>query len=232
LINSDGNQWILGHSWSLSVEEVFYLVWPCLLTWVNPKKRLWLAVAGIMLGPVLRILNYEFWWRSATHVLWVNVDVIMWGCFLALLHDQFSGRLAAAFKRNAWIYHSLIVLMFLGLIWAFNHRVLGFITVPFTISFHSLAICYLLYYYAFISKGLVFKILNHPWIVFFGSISYSLYLWQQIFLFPKAQHFFFWQSFPVNVLGAVIAASASYYLFEKPLLKLRAKLRHPALAHK
>jgi peptidoglycan/LPS O-acetylase OafA/YrhL len=226
------HQWILGHSWSLSIEEIFYLVWPFALTRLGPKKRLWFAFAGILLGPILRALNYQYGWRSVTHTVWVVPDVIMWGCLLALLHNQFSVRLVAIFRRNAWIYHSLIVLVFSGLDWAFNHRVFGLITVPFAISFHSLAICYLLYYYSFISKGLVFKMLNNTWVVALGGISYSLYLWQEIFLFPKIQHFFFWQSFPINVLGAVVAAAASYYLLEKPLLKLRVKLRHPALKSK
>jgi len=52
-----------------------------------------------------------------------------------------------------------------------------------------------------------------------------LYLWQQLFLNRESSA---WAcSFPQNLVFAIAAALASYFLLEKPLLKLRRRLRAP-----
>jgi peptidoglycan/LPS O-acetylase OafA/YrhL len=56
-----------------------------------------------------------------------------------------------------------------------------------------------------------------------GKLSYSLWLWQQLFF-----HFSFIPMFPLNVIGTAGLASASYFLLEKPFLKLRSSLRRKA----
>ena len=53
-----------------------------------------------------------------------------------------------------------------------------------------------------------------------GLISYSLYIWQQLFLEPQSP---FRTTFPFNICLAILAAMASYYLVESPL---RTKIRH------
>ncbi len=63
--------------------------------------------------------------------------------------------------------------------------------------------------------------------VHLGVLSYSTYIWQQMFCLTDASIFGvpdgWWASFPIWILLALLAAHASYYLVEKPLLKLRAK---------
>ena len=61
-----------------------------------------------------------------------------------------------------------------------------------------------------------------------GRLSYSLYLWQQLFCFQSTGPWF--EHFPVNVLAALAFAAASYYFIEQPFLRWRDRLRHkPAL---
>lgn len=60
-----------------------------------------------------------------------------------------------------------------------------------------------------------YPILNIRPIVWLGKISYCLYLWQQLFVFgthPRPWYL---------VFLAVGMASASYYLIEQPMLRLR-----------
>lgn len=63
-----------------------------------------------------------------------------------------------------------------------------------------------------------------------GVGSYSLYLWQQVFLNPGKTAFI--NRFPQNLILACLAAAASYLLIERPFLRLKEKLarRRPASA--
>jgi peptidoglycan/LPS O-acetylase OafA/YrhL len=63
------------------------------------------------------------------------------------------------------------------------------------------------------------RVLNTRVAVHLGLISYSLYLWQQLFLMPQNRS---WTGrFPVNLLCALAAAEASYFLIERTFLSLR-----------
>ena len=55
-------------------------------------------------------------------------------------------------------------------------------------------------------------------VVFVGTISFSLYLWQQPFANPDlpVAH-----AFPLGIAWALMAASASYFVVEKPFLRLK-----------
>jgi peptidoglycan/LPS O-acetylase OafA/YrhL len=63
------------------------------------------------------------------------------------------------------------------------------------------------------------KILNHPVAVWFGTLSYSFYIWHMPFFHP---HVHSWMTtFPTNIILAFLVASFSFYCFEQPFLKLR-----------
>jgi len=58
---------------------------------------------------------------------------------------------------------------------------------------------------------------------FVGTISYSLYLWQQPFL--NRHRAILLAAFPVNITCAVVCALLSFTFIEAPLLRLRERLR-------
>jgi peptidoglycan/LPS O-acetylase OafA/YrhL len=65
-----------------------------------------------------------------------------------------------------------------------------------------------------------------------GRISYSLYIWQQLFLVPGWEHpSHFWTRLPWNLAVVLVIACLSYYFVETPLLhiggRLAAKFRVP-----
>ncbi len=58
-------------------------------------------------------------------------------------------------------------------------------------------------------------------VTWLGRISYSLYLWQQIFFPPGwEQAPQSWRHWPENLVMAFAAASLSYYVVEKPLIAM------------
>jgi peptidoglycan/LPS O-acetylase OafA/YrhL len=76
------------------------------------------------------------------------------------------------------------------------------------------------------------RILELPLLRFIGRISFSLYLWQQLF-FPDQHTPASWpmstlQIFPFNYLAAFACAVASYYLVERPLIRVGHRISHPA----
>ena len=51
-----------------------------------------------------------------------------------------------------------------------------------------------------------------------GRLSYSLYLWQQLFFITRSREPGPLQHFPLNVLAVFACAALSHYLVEKPLM--------------
>src|SRR5207237_6148033 len=69
---------------------------------------------------------------------------------------------------------------------------------------------------------LVGKALNLKPVVIVGGLSYSLYLWQQLFINRSSAAWM--NAFPQTVLFAIATALVSFYLLEKPLLMIRRRL--------
>lgn len=60
--------------------------------------------------------------------------------------------------------------------------------------------------------------------VWLGRISYSLYLWQELFCNRNATTW--WTRFPTNIALAVAFAALSCYAIERPVLAWRDSVRH------
>jgi peptidoglycan/LPS O-acetylase OafA/YrhL len=75
------------------------------------------------------------------------------------------------------------------------------------------------------SQGPVYWILNTRPIVFIGKVSFSLYVWQQLFTTepPWAHWFKYADSILLNLIALGAIALFSYYAVEKPFMRLRAR---------
>jgi peptidoglycan/LPS O-acetylase OafA/YrhL len=77
-------------------------------------------------------------------------------------------------------------------------------------------------------SGVLGRVLESPVLTWVGRLSYSLYLWQQLFLvgavMKRPLPFGPFQELPLNLVAAFACAALSYYLLEKPLVGVGKRL--------
>jgi peptidoglycan/LPS O-acetylase OafA/YrhL len=209
--------WVLGHCWSLTLEEQFYLLWPACMAFFSRRANLWIASGVVLLSPLSRMITYWLWPEMRGHLgmmLHTHLDTIMTGCLLSLTLD---GNIWPKFKKLA--VHPLApvaAILFLvmidgpaGLRWKGKYE----LTVGF--SLENLAIALLLLFVVFRHESPLGKFLNLKTVRHLGTISYSLYLWQQLFTGPYTK------IFPLNLVFILLCAEASYFFIERPSFKVR-----------
>lgn len=208
------------HLWSLSVEEHFYLLWPTVLCWLLITRRALAGTLALAIGFGL--------WRSVdlhthltAHLLPLldaqartdyRLDGLMWGCLAAfLLHRPQSRRFLEA--HLGVVPFVIALFLFIALL---------LVSVPMAPMWLAMLIPLLMLATVTHPRWLFSRVLETAPIRWIGRISYSLYLWQQAFLIPSWQpiHFRIVQHWPWNLLAPVVCAGVSYYLVEKPLIRI------------
>jgi peptidoglycan/LPS O-acetylase OafA/YrhL len=212
-------EWNFDHAWSLSVEEQFYLIFPCLFAFFGRRKIEWI-LAGAMLGcPVLRFIDFDLF--NYLHPIWLtkgfqaNVDTLAIGCLLALRHTSLNEN-----KWYRWLLNSKIAFAFPVLLYAINTQIdYAGLDLGILFSINNFLIAFIIDWAVTNCDNFVGRVLNSSPFVFIGMMSYSIYLWQQPFLNPSPSSRYF--AFPYNLLGFVVFCGFSYFVIEKYSLRFR-----------
>lgn len=223
---------ILGHTWSLSVEEHFYLIWPAALllvyrfTYNRALRHLLIAIAVSLIcqsllyqnAPALRAEFFLSRW-SIFAGSWIAM-----GCAAAIVMNSpgygriktFLGSRAALAIAAMLILHSIAITVKPGLLGEF-----------FRVTGAMLLVCWLVRN----QTSAVAQALEYRPLAYIGKISYGLYMWQGFILTTgpdRAQG----QLWPLNAgLGIALlalVAPLSYHLFEARFLRLSKRFRHTA----
>ena len=78
-------------------------------------------------------------------------------------------------------------------------------------------------------EGAIGRLLNPRAVARLGTLSYSVYIWQQLFLDRRTDSWY--ARFPQNLILVIAAAVLSYHLVEQPLLRLRDRSLRPRVPH-
>jgi peptidoglycan/LPS O-acetylase OafA/YrhL len=205
----------LGVTWSLAVEELFYLVWPLLVRFLSSKQLEGTALAVVIFSPLLRLFLS---WHSVP--IYANpfcrLDGMMLGALLALLEKKST--LKAIWTKYAWAVLAAAALLAIE-----SERVSAH---WFTFSMVVMASAAFVYIALHSGEKWLGRVLRNRFLAFTGIISYGLYLLHK---FPhdvlKAMHFQGHQSvafFPV-VACAYVMAILSWNFLEKPFLRLKGR---------
>lgn len=217
--------WYLAHTWSLAVEEQFYLFWPLLLVLIPRRLMTRFCVATLLIVPLLRLLTLLFLPMYSVAEQWSrvfhgSVDLLALGALLGLLmrRERFANRVARLFHPALL----MIAALFVPLSAILRSHTPAWFDALFILSLTGVALAFLLLWVVLRPHTLVGCVLNWRPIRHVGRISYSLYLWQQMFVGPL------WvPNRAVNLVSVIIAAELSFWLVEQPSLRLRALLeRH------
>jgi peptidoglycan/LPS O-acetylase OafA/YrhL len=211
---------LLNHLWSLSVEEQFYVVWPAvfiaLMTWLRSRAL------AVVLGLAGLATFYSVWTRGTAIRLDISTET---NAFALLLGVSLALALAGV-RARGWELPATSPLVPFVLMVALS-----------AFPGHGLEIDHPLFrplgaVYALLGVWLVYaavsghsRIVGSRVMVFFGTISYALYLWHQTFInsLLLGDH-----STPRNLVliaAAVVVSWLSWVLVERPVGRLRGRLR-------
>ncbi len=220
--------WSLGHLWSLAVEEQFYLLWPVGLLLLGTRRAAFFAAALVLVVPWMRMaaaLGRVPGLLVAVLPFAVHADWLAAGALLALgartlRRASRYRRLSASGWWTSFLVASALVAWTAGGHWRARELTSGWTVVAVALLIDQLTND------AHVTAA---RLLAAPAMAWIGRISYSLYLWQQVFLWNHASTAW-WAAFPANIILAFAAASASYYGIERPVLAWRDRARHTSPA--
>jgi peptidoglycan/LPS O-acetylase OafA/YrhL len=212
--------WFVGHIWSLSVEEQFYILWPATLLLLGPRRGLMVAFAVVLCVPAIRltlVTSFPSLVALNSEAFFTVSDSIALGCVLAGSADWIrSRRSLLACLRTPWFVIVPLCILLL------NMKTGGRLRVSVIDPVINVLIAACVLRCSLFKDDLAGYLLNAKPVVFVGVLSYSLYLWQQPFLNRYSDAWF--ASFPQNLLIAVCCALGSYFAVERPVLRLRRRV--------
>jgi peptidoglycan/LPS O-acetylase OafA/YrhL len=215
-----GHAWQVGHLWSLSVEEQFYLLWPFAFFALGRRKGIGVSVA---------VMAIAIFARAGARVFLIGTpyrdlpmfpmvaDSLAAGCILALTRSRL--------EKQRWylnLFRPVPAIAIAAIILILNRFAEYTVVGVLGTSIINIGIALLLHRCVFKDKDYVGVFLNWRPVAFIGVLSYSLYVWQQLFLNRNSSSWI--NAFPENILLAAGAALASYYVIEKPMVGLRRRL--------
>ncbi|MBV8208177.1 MAG: acyltransferase [Acidobacteria bacterium] len=224
-----GGPFPLAVTWSLAVEEHFYLVWPVLVAWTRKETLQRLLILFIAATAIGRYFLLPWFGNSTASFL--RFDEMAWGALLACWLRSPSypvRRLRGWACAGAWLVPLVVwcILRQPAWSWLRSHGVVYTLLGAGFFSWVALAVT------AERGSWLV-AVLQNRFLRYTGVISYGLYLFHPIVMPNHALHVFLDQlrpgltrdaaEFLVEFAAVYMVAGLSWRFFESPILKLKSR---------
>jgi peptidoglycan/LPS O-acetylase OafA/YrhL len=211
------------HTWSLGVEEQFYLLWPA--AFVLFRNRLGALARGLLfLIPALWIYRSFLYFHGVSDPyiytsFETRIDAILVGCLVAIaLHLGLAQRLLMELRRPRYLPFTIAALLLSilggGPLGNGYRDIVGFAINPILVILLILQLI----------ETSSADWMENRIIVYLGGISYSTYLYQQLVIPAVAPKL---HAYPkplvslICLIGTWIIAGISFELVEKPFLHLK-----------
>jgi len=219
----------LDHTWSLSIEEQYYILWPIALTFLLKMKihKRNLFLLPLLLGLASAIARGIYWiatedWFRVYMGTDLHADGLLIGSSFGLM-TMYS--FYPNFSKHKLIISLTTVITFLFIFWLLIEKELTSSFIPLYgnlgISLGTIIIISRLIHFP---SPFLIKIFSFSPLVKIGMISYGLYLWHAPVGVVIDQVNFNLEPFLISmckIIATFLAAGLSYFLVEKPFLKLK-----------
>jgi peptidoglycan/LPS O-acetylase OafA/YrhL len=212
--------WDLAHLWSLTVEQVFYLVWPFLFA-LFLKRPTSMVASFVALSTMLRL--YGYFHRGSAGIEMGAIyslqylDHFVLGAGLVLVLNSRAGWTPKIGKLHSALWLGLGVALVYVPHFLAHHGRLALFTVPFGGLAIALGATLLLAHCLLLPRSYWSRALSLKPMVFTGAISYSLYLIQQpLYAGTALGQSLGFLGFPINIVLLFGLATLSYRWIEIP----------------
>lgn len=204
----------LGHTWSLSVEEQFYMVWPVAVLLLSRVRNFAPAIISVLIASAILWRGYLIVSGAGYERIYngsdAHADPLLIGCLLAFVPDFI--------RRHAAIAGRFILLPLLALAVMLAAPDVYGAYIGVTLS----AACTAWILIATYETGLLSKLLSFRPLVYTGRISYGWYLWHFPALYfvehDVPQHYHLPKGGNVVLaLASYLIAMASFHFIERPI---------------
>jgi peptidoglycan/LPS O-acetylase OafA/YrhL len=175
--------WFIGHYWTLSVEEQFYIFWPAILIIFRKRLKITLVLLiGYSCFIEAFVHHYPMFYDASLYSFFSSSDSIFIGALGAIFYFETPTICQHRIFKNYFIQFTAISLI-LFFVMLKDDGIASYVSIPFAGTVIATASLFLMLSYINPSEKTIFKLLNCSFMTHIGMLSYSIYIWQQFFTY-------------------------------------------------